>query len=219
MKSMALYDSKGVFIGVMGKVRDITDEMGAEFSTPPPVAAASANGSGTTDSARVGMFDKLLGKAKTSYQEGLQLSYREGKYSEAIPYFDKAIQIDPNLAYVWHDRGVCYRELRNYTEALKNFDKAVELAPDDEEFLFSRAEMLKMIGILRQRRDLLESAVKDLNRIVEKNPNHADAWNSLGVCSQELGKEKLSRQYFEKSRDIIKQGKNKKKTRSFEAIT
>jgi len=51
---------------------------------------------------------------------------------------------------------------------------------------------------------------------VEINPNHAEAWNSLGVCSQELGKELLSRQYFDKSRDLIKQGKNKKKTRSFD---
>jgi len=217
MKSAPLYDAKGVFIGVMGKIRDITDEMGEDFSGKPPAAASVAAVSGASDSARVGMFDRLLGKAKTSYQEGLQLSYREGNYSQAIPYFDKAIQIDPNLAYVWHDRGVCFRELRNYAEALKNFDKAVELAPDDEEFLFSRAEMLKMLGILRQRRDLLESAVKDLNRIVEKNPNHAEAWNSLGICSQELGKEKVSRQYFEKSRDLIKQGKNKKKTRSFES--
>ncbi len=103
-------------------------------------------------------------------------------------------------------------------EALRNFDQAVELAPDDEELMFSRAEMLKTIGILRQRQDLLESAVQILNRVVEKNPNHAEAWNSLGICSKELGKELLSRQYFEKSRDLIKQGKNRKKTRNFDFL-
>jgi hypothetical protein len=31
MKSTALYDSKGMFIGVMGKIRDITEEMGPEL--------------------------------------------------------------------------------------------------------------------------------------------------------------------------------------------
>jgi Flp pilus assembly protein TadD len=54
---------------------------------------------------------------------------------------------------------------------------------------------------------------------VEKNPNNAEAWNCLGICSRELGKELLSRQYFDKSRDLIKQGKNRKKTRTFDFLS
>ena len=211
MKSTALYDSKGMFIGVMGKIRDITEEMGPELLNKSQTAISPA--SEPAPSSPKGMFDKILGKAKASYKEGLRLSFREGKYTEAIPFFDHAIEIDPTLAYFWHDRGVCYRELGKDSEALRNFDKAVELAPDDEEFLFSRGEMLKQIGILRQRRDLIESAVLVLNRVVDLNPNQAEAWNSLGVLSKELGKEQLSRQYYEKARNLIKNGKNRKKTR------
>jgi CheY-like chemotaxis protein len=216
MKSMALYDSKGMFIGVMGKIRDITEEMGPELLKKPEPVAAAAAASGSSPASPAGMFDKILGKAKVSYKEGLRLSFRDGKYAEAIPFFDQAIEIDPSLAYIWHDRGVCYRELGKDMEALRNFDKAVELAPDDEEFLFARGEMLKKIGLLRQRREILESAVNVLNRVVELNPNHAEAWNSLGVLSKELGKELLARQYYEKSRELIKYGKNKKKTRNLE---
>jgi CheY-like chemotaxis protein len=211
MKSTALYDSKGMFIGVMGKIRDITEEMGSELLKKPQTMVSSP--AEPAVSAPKGMFDKILGKAKGSYKEGLRLSFREGKYAEAIPFFDQSIEIDPTLAYVWHDRGVCYRELGRDSEALRNFDKAVELAPDDEEFLFSRGEMLKKIGILRQRRDIIESAVQVLNRVVDMNPNQAEAWNSLGVLSKELGKEQLSRQYYEKARILIKHGQNKKKTR------
>jgi tetratricopeptide (TPR) repeat protein len=218
MKSTALYDSKGLFIGVMGKVKDITEEMGAEFLARSSHAIPGTEPSAAPVFSPVGMFDKLLGKAKTSYREGLQLSYREGKYAEAIAQFDQAIEIDPSLAYVWHDRGVCYRELGQDAEALKNFDQAVKLAPDDEEFLFSRAEMLKTIGILRQRRDLVESAVQVLNRILEMNPDQAEAWNSLGICSKELGKSKMSRQYFEKAQELIKMGNNRKKTRDFDTL-
>jgi DNA-binding response OmpR family regulator len=214
MKSTALYDSKGMFIGVMGKIRDITEEMGPELLNKPQTVMSPAPA--PASSATKGMFDKILGKAKASYRDGLRLSFREGKYAEAIPFFDQAIEIDPTLAYVWHDRGVCYRELGKDNEALRNFDKAVELAPDDEEFLFSRGEMLKKIGILRQKRELLESAVITLNRVVDLNPNQAEAWNSLGVLSKELGKEQLSRQYYEKARILIKNGQNKKKTRSLD---
>ena len=218
MTSTALYDSKGIFIGVMGRVRDVTEEMGTELLNIPAKTISGAESSGAPLSSKAGMFDKILGKAKTNYRKGMRLSFWEGKYAEAIPYFDKAIEIDPLHAYFWHDRGVCYRVLGKDAEALRNFDRAVELAPDDEEFLFSRAEMLKTIGMLRQRQDLLESAVQILNRVVEKNPNHAEAWNCLGICSKELGKELLSRQYFDKSRDLIKQGKNRKKTRSFDFL-
>jgi DNA-binding response OmpR family regulator len=218
MKSTALYDSKGMFIGVMGKVRDITDELGPELLAQQPQTIPASTPADTAVPAPVGMFDKIRGKAKTSYREGLHLSYREGKYVAAIKQFDQAIEIDPSLAYVWHDRGVCYRELGQDAEALKNFDQAVKLAPDDEEFLFSRAEILKKIGILHQRRELIDSAVQILNRIVEMNPNNADAWNSLGICTKELGKEKLSSQYFEKSRELIRLGTNRKKARDFESL-
>ncbi len=211
MKSTALYDSKGMFIGVMGKIRDITEEIGPELINKSRTTVTTV--SEPVVSAPKGMFDKILGKAKVGYREGLRLSYREGKYAEAIPFFDQAIEIDPMLAYVWHDRGVCYRELGKDTEALRNFDKAAELAPDDEEFLFSRGEMLKKIGILRQKRDFLESAVQVLNRVVDLNPNQAEAWNSLAVLAKELGKEQLSRQYFEKARILIKNNQSRKKTR------
>ena len=218
MKSAALYDSKGMFIGVMGKVKDITEDLGPEFLAQTAQAIPASTPTAATVSAPVGMFDKMMGKAKTSYREGLRLSYRDGKYAEAIPLFNQAIEIDPSLAYVWHDRGVCFRELGQDTEALRNFDQAVKLAPDDEEFLFSRAELLKKIGVLYQRRELLESAVQILNRIVDMNPNHAEAWNSLGICTKELGKEKVSRQYFEKSRDLMRLGTNKRKTRDFDSL-
>jgi len=219
MKSKALYDSKGLFIGVMGKVRDITGEMGAELLNKPIQAMHEVEPSEPPLYGKAGMFDKILGKAKSLHREGLRLSFREGKYIEAIPFFDQALEIDPSLPYIWHDRGVCFRELGRDTEALRNFNKAVELAPDDEEFIFSRAEMLKTIGILRNRQDLLESAIQNLNILVEKNPNHAEAWNCLGICSKELGKDVLSRQYYEKSREIIKQGKNRKKTRNLDLLT
>jgi DNA-binding response OmpR family regulator len=219
MKSSALYDSKGVFIGVMGKVRDITEEMGAELLNKPIQAIHDMEPSEPPLHGKAGMFDKILGKAKSLHREGLRLSFRDGKYLEAIPYFDQALGIDPSLPYVWHDRGVCFRELGRDMEALRNFNKAVELAQDDEEFIFSHAEMLKTIGILRHRQDLITLAIQNLNSLVEKNPNHAEAWNCLGICSKELGKEALSRQYYEKSRELIKQGKNRKKTRNLDLLT
>lgn len=219
MQSTALYDSKGVFIGIMGKVRDVTEEMGSELLNKPVRVAHEPKPSESTGVSKPGMFDKILGKAKSLHREGLRLSFREGKYLEAIPYFDQALEIDPSLPYVWHDRGVCFREIGRDMEALRNFNRAAELAPNDEELIFSRAEMLKTIGILRHRQDYIELAIQNLNLLLEKNPNHSEAWNCLGICSKEIGKDALSRQYYEKSRELVRQGKNRKKTRNLDLLT
>jgi Flp pilus assembly protein TadD len=164
------------------------------------------------------MFDKFLGKAKSSHKEGLRLFFREGKYAEAISWFDRAIESDPNMAYAWHDRGVCLRELGKDEEALRNFDKAVELLPAEEELLFTRAEMLRRIGILRGQKNAIEAAVKVYNKVLEINPNQAEAWNSLGNCMKELGKGELTRQYYDRSSDLIRRGTARKKTRDFNTL-
>jgi len=218
MKAMALHDGKGVFVASIGSVKDITDDFERE-----PLRQITTH---ITDNAislppapvKGGIFDKFLGKAKSSHKEGLRLSFREGKYAEAISLFDRAIESDPNMAYAWHDRGVCLRELGNYEEALKNFDKAVELLPDDEELLFTRAEMLKRIGILLGQKTAIETAVKAYNKVLEINPNQAEAWQSLGICMKELGKSELTRQYYDRSIDLIRQGTERKKTRNFDII-
>jgi len=219
MKAAALHDGKGVFIGTIGSVRDITGELGpellqqaartsaAEEQEPVPVPASTRRG-----------LDRLLGKAKSYHKKGLRLYYREGNYTDAIQFFDRAIEIDPNLAYAWYDRGVCLRHLGRDEEALRNVDRAVELAPTDEELLFARADLLKKIGILQQRPDVLEAAVRVFNRVVEINPDQSEAWNGLGICLRELGKDEQSRQYFERAQDLVRWGKSRKKTRNLDIL-
>jgi PAS domain-containing protein len=65
--------------------------------------------------------------------------------------------------------------------------------PKDEEFLFIRAELLKRTGILRGQENAIADAVRTYNRILEVNTKNADAWNGLGVCMKEKGKDEMSR--------------------------
>ena len=216
MKAMALHDAKGAFVAVIGSVKDITDDLGPELLRQ--VTASENTDALPSAPAKGGMFDKLLGKAKSSHKEGLRLYFREGKYAEAISFFDRAIESDPTMAFAWHDRGVCLLELGKDEEALRNFDKAVELLPAEEELLFTRAEMLKKIGILRGQKNAIEAAVKAYNKLLEINPNQAEAWNSLGICMKELGKSELSRKYYERSSDLIRFSNARKKMRNFNTL-
>jgi DNA-binding response OmpR family regulator/Flp pilus assembly protein TadD len=215
MKATPLYDAKGAFIAIVTQVKDITDELGDELLRQVEYQPdEDAQTSEKPTPAQASMLNKLFGKAKSIHKEGLVLSFNEGKYQEAIPFFTRAIDMDPNFAYAWFDRGVCQRELGKDDEALKDFTRAAELLPADEEVLYGQADLLKKIGILQGQNTALESAISVFNRILEANPNNADAWNGLAICMNQLGKNEIAKQYFQRSSDLNKRGNARFKKRN-----
>ena len=52
------------------------------------------------------------------------------QYFEAIKDHDKAIELDPNYAMAYNNRGVAKADLKQYFEAIKDHDKAIELDPN-----------------------------------------------------------------------------------------
>jgi Flp pilus assembly protein TadD/DNA-binding response OmpR family regulator len=219
MKATALYDAKGAFIAALSMVRDVTDELGGELLRQADYDADAAGTAAGSPAPQGSMFNKLLGKGKSAHREGLRLSFREGKYREAIPLFTQAIEIDPRFAYAWHDRGVALRETGQDEEAARDFEKAAELAPADEEILFSRANLLRKMGILREQKALIDAAVLAFNKVLEINPNNAEAWNGLGICMKELGKNETARQYFDRSNELGRSGKARFKKRNLDIQT
>jgi DNA-binding NarL/FixJ family response regulator/Tfp pilus assembly protein PilF len=218
MKASALHDGKGVFISTIGMIRDITDELGVELLRQSAVAALDLPASDAPFASMGTRLDKFLGKAMSNYKKGLHYYYREGNYPEAIRSFNQAIEIDPSLAVAWHDRGVSLRELGKDEDALKSIDKAIKLEPVNEEFLFTRAELLKRIGILQEEKKAIIAAIQTYNIVVKINPNNADAWNGLGVCMNEQGKDEKSRHYFERAQDLVRWGKSRRKKRNLDTI-
>jgi DNA-binding response OmpR family regulator/Flp pilus assembly protein TadD len=218
MKAAALHDAKGAFIAAIGSVRDITSELGQDLLRQAKQEQAGLPVASTPSQSQGKVLDKLMGRGKASHKQGLRLAYREAKHAEAIPHFDTAIGIDPSHAAAWHDRGVSLRELGQDAEALKSFQKAIELAPDDEEFLYSCADMHKRAGILRAQNSSIEAAIRIFSRLVDINPNNADAWNSLGLCMKELGKDTTATQYFDRANGIIRQNKARRKTRNLDLL-
>jgi tetratricopeptide (TPR) repeat protein len=113
---------------------------------------------------------------------------------------------------------VCLRALEQNEEALESIAKAVELAPNEEEILYTCAETLRKLGVLRDDDKILSAAVDTYNRLLERNPANADAWNNMGVCAQEMGREDLSRQYFERARNLKRYNKDRYRIRNLDTI-
>jgi len=53
-----------------------------------------------------------------------------GEYEKALPYFEKAAEIDPNDADTYFQIGYCNDELGRYTEAIKAYKQAIRIKPD-----------------------------------------------------------------------------------------
>ena len=53
-----------------------------------------------------------------------------GKFEEAIRYLDEAIELDPNYAIAWNNRGYALDNLGKFEEGIYCYDKALELDPN-----------------------------------------------------------------------------------------
>ena len=63
------------------------------------------------------------------YFDSAKIKYDRGDYTGAIADYDKAIELDPNYATVYHNRGLAKAEIKQYTEAIADYNKALELDP------------------------------------------------------------------------------------------
>ena len=56
---------------------------------------------------------------------------REGKYDEALKFFEKALELDPHDHRTWNLKGMALRSIGRYNEAIECFNKSLELVPKD----------------------------------------------------------------------------------------
>ena len=61
-----------------------------------------------------------------------QRHYFEGKYNQALPYFIKAINKQPNNPMLNYFLGMTYFKLKQYQESKKVFEKVVKIKPNYE---------------------------------------------------------------------------------------
>jgi len=87
------------------------------------------------------LLDKLSTEDVTSpitlYNIGTNL-FNKGKSGAAVPYYERAIALDPNMADAYYQLGLCYLGANEKEKAKENFLKYLELAPES-----SKAEQVK----------------------------------------------------------------------------
>lgn len=70
-------------------------------------------------------IDELVTKGKVLLDEG--------KFEDALSYFEQALVLDQDNADLWNHKGVALRSLGRYQEALECFNKSLEIEPRDKD--------------------------------------------------------------------------------------
>ena len=91
--------------------------------------------------------------------------------SKEMELYSRIIEIDPNIAEVYNNRGILRKEMNDLDGALHDYNKAIELDPNDAMSYNNR-------GILKKEMNDPDGALQDYNKAIELNPNYAMAYNN-----------------------------------------
>ncbi len=96
-----------------------------------------------------------------------------GEPDAALRTIDRAVELDPHLAYVWIVRHMILVDRRRLGEAVAAAARAIEIAPDDSVGWNAR-------GVARRDGGDLRGALADFTRATELDAEHPVMWCNLG---------------------------------------
>jgi eukaryotic-like serine/threonine-protein kinase len=122
-------------------------------------------------------FDALL-----AYYQGMTLG-RKAKFLEAIPYFQKAVQIDPKFAWAHSALAITYYNLGDRPKAAEYAQKAFDLTANVSEYERIYIRYTYYLTTLHD----LDATEKEIVEWARVYPNDMAAWEALTDVEIERG--------------------------------
>lgn len=149
----------------------------------------------------VGLF--TIDEARSTYEEGLSL-FNQGRFSEAVPYFQESIRLDNDFYEARLYLGRSYLNLHDYKSAVPALKKAFSLSP--RKFQKETADLI-IDALLGQasyelRQGNIQASMQSIREILESHPEtkkvKEDISNVISAVAWELYRSG-------KARDAIKE--------------
>ena len=102
-----------------------------------------------------------------------------GHHTEAIADYDRAIELIPNFAAAYFNRGHAKNSLKEFTEDIADYDRAIELMPNFAAAYHNR-------GGTKQNLQNYAGAISDYNRAIELMPDSAATHRNRGNAKVKL---------------------------------
>ncbi len=113
------------------------------------------------------------------------LQNEANRFSDAISSANKAIELEPESAFGYLQRGIGYAKSSQLENAKLDFDRGIQLAPDNPQLFYNRAQYFTERGSYR-------AALADATRAVELAPDDAQAHGIRAFCHGTLGEYRLA---------------------------
>ncbi|HZR43009.1 MAG TPA: serine/threonine-protein kinase [Ktedonobacteraceae bacterium] len=114
-------------------------------------------------------------KTKKQWLEEANGHYKAHRYRDVIAAYSRAIDLDPNSALTYNNRGVAYYHLQEYQLAVADYDRAIQLAPNNADAYTNRGVAYRYLQEYRL-------AIADYNRALQLDPNSALVYNNRGTA-------------------------------------
>jgi tetratricopeptide (TPR) repeat protein len=153
--------------------------------------------SGTDDG--VATSTQASSKSAEEQFEAGNAHYEAGRWDEAVAAYQQAIESDPGYQAAYANLGVTYYQLQQFDLAAFQYEKALELDPNDGEVAYNLGALYLQQALITGQtdRELLSTAITQLERAKEMTPELAEPYFSLGVAYLALDQNDEAVQSFE----------------------
>lgn len=120
----------------------------------------------------------------TAYRYGAlaRLAEMDGKYDEALDYFNKSLALKPD-AIIYGERATLKADHKDIPGAIADYDKAIALKPGQKELVTLYGNR----GSLKQETGDLDGALADYDQVIALVPAEAVIYNNRGAIKGSKG--------------------------------
>jgi tetratricopeptide (TPR) repeat protein len=146
--------------------------------------------------------DEILKKFEAAFQKdsndyfnyAMTLS-KQDDHIEAIKYYTKSLEINPENSTSLNNRGFSYNLQGKYPEAIKDFDKAIELKPT---FAYSYNNR----GLAKIKLGKIEEGLADIQYSLKLDDKNAYSYRNLGIYHFDKGEFQEALKLFLKAKEL-----------------
>jgi tetratricopeptide (TPR) repeat protein len=172
------------------------------------------------------LYDILLKQATNEGEKGHLyhqfgwIKNDQGKYAEAIEFYEKALEIDqktlpanhPSLATSYNNIGAVYKDMGEYSKALSYYEKALEIQqktlpanhPDLATSYNNIGDVYRNIGEYSKALSYHEKDLAICQKTLPANhPSLAISYNNIGEAYRNMGEYSKALSYYEKALEIF----------------